>query len=79
MTLIDSFRLDNHLAPTALRAALERDARAGLSANPKTLPPKWFYDARGSRLFDRITRLPSTTRPGVNVRSWPRTPRKSHP
>src|SRR5258706_14167715 len=34
------------------------DVRAGLSATPKTLPPKYFYDARGSELFDEITRLP---------------------
>ena len=51
-------QLDRHLAPDAMRAALERDVRAGLSASPKTLPPKWFYDARGSVLFDEITRLP---------------------
>ena len=30
---------------------------------PKHLPPKWFYDERGSLLFDDITRLTSTTRP----------------
>ena len=34
------------------------DVRAGLSATPKTLPPKLFYDAVGSRLFEEITRLP---------------------
>ncbi|HEX4833269.1 MAG TPA: L-histidine N(alpha)-methyltransferase [Trebonia sp.] len=38
--------------------ALRRDARAGLTATPKTLPPKWFYDAQGSALFDKITELP---------------------
>ena len=32
--------------------------RAGLTATPKWLPPVWFYDDRGSRLFDEITRLP---------------------
>jgi len=31
---------------------------AGLSAKPKHLPPKYFYDLAGSDLFDRITRLP---------------------
>ena len=35
-----------------------RDARAGLTASPKSLPPKWFYDAQGSALFDKITELP---------------------
>ncbi|HTZ30411.1 MAG TPA: L-histidine N(alpha)-methyltransferase [Streptosporangiaceae bacterium] len=38
--------------------ALRADVRAGLTAAPKTLPPKYFYDARGSELFDEITRLP---------------------
>jgi dimethylhistidine N-methyltransferase len=33
-------------------------ALAGLSASPKTLPPKLFYDAEGVRLFEAITRLP---------------------
>jgi L-histidine N-alpha-methyltransferase len=37
---------------------LRADVRAGLTANPKTLPPKYFYDACGSKLFDEITRLP---------------------
>jgi dimethylhistidine N-methyltransferase len=31
---------------------------AGLRARQKILPPIWFYDERGSRLFDRITELP---------------------
>jgi dimethylhistidine N-methyltransferase len=30
----------------------------GLSATPKTLPCRYFYDARGSALFEDITRLP---------------------
>ncbi|NOT29916.1 MAG: L-histidine N(alpha)-methyltransferase [Planctomycetes bacterium] len=37
---------------------LESDARAGLTRTPKSLPPKYFYDARGSQLFEEITRLP---------------------
>ena len=39
-------------------AAMERDIRAGLSADPKELAPKYFYDERGSQLFERITKLP---------------------
>ena len=31
---------------------------AGLSAPPKRIPPKSFYDPTGSRLFERITKLP---------------------
>jgi L-histidine N-alpha-methyltransferase len=38
--------------------SLEEDARRGLTAAPKDIPPKWFYDDRGSELFDEITRLP---------------------
>lgn len=37
--------------------ALHVDVREGLTGVPKTLPPKWFYDARGSELFERITEL----------------------
>ncbi|KRF15590.1 dimethylhistidine N-methyltransferase [Nocardioides sp. Soil797] len=46
------------MTPADLRAGLEADARAGLTATPKWLPPKYFYDERGSRLFEEITRLP---------------------
>src|SRR5579864_6002356 len=38
--------------------AFAEDVRAGLSARPKTLPSRWFYDALGSALFEAITRLP---------------------
>jgi L-histidine Nalpha-methyltransferase len=50
--------VDVHLEPGTMARALEADVRAGLGASPKTLPPKWFYDDRGSELFDAITRLP---------------------
>lgn len=38
--------------------ALLRDVRWGLSRPQKELPPKYFYDHRGSMLFEAITRLP---------------------
>jgi L-histidine N-alpha-methyltransferase len=41
-----------------LAEALRADVRRGLTATPKELPPKWFYDERGSVLFEEITRLP---------------------
>ena len=47
-----------HLDPRALAGQMAADVRAGLTASPRTLPPKYFYDARGSELFDEITRLP---------------------
>ena len=37
---------------------LADDVRAGLTRELKELPPKYFYDSRGSELFDRITSLP---------------------
>ena len=52
--------LDRRLPPGFLEEALRADARTGLTlaAEPKSLPPKWFYDAQGSALFDKITELP---------------------
>lgn len=50
-------RLDVHLTETDADAALRADVARGLVARPKELPPKWFYDARGSELFERITEL----------------------
>ena len=48
-----------HRLPADYRAAsLRADALAGLTATPKSLPPKWFYDAQGSALFEKITKLP---------------------
>ena len=42
----------------AVLDTLAEDVRAGLSRSLKELPPKYFYDERGSVLFDRITSLP---------------------
>ncbi len=42
----------------ALHTDLLRDVACGLSRPQKELPPKYFYDRRGSELFDEITRLP---------------------
>jgi len=53
-----SVSLVSHLGTDDAAAALRADALAGLTAAPKTLPPRWFYDQRGSELFDEITRLP---------------------
>jgi L-histidine N-alpha-methyltransferase len=49
---------DVHLDADDLARALRADVLAGLTASPKWLPPKWFYDARGSELFEQITELP---------------------
>jgi L-histidine N-alpha-methyltransferase len=37
---------------------MEREVRLGLTAKPKELAPKYFYDERGSQLFEQITELP---------------------
>ncbi|MFD9905898.1 L-histidine N(alpha)-methyltransferase [Streptomyces sp. NPDC059063] len=52
------FLLTRTLPEDATDAALRADVLHGLGQTPKTLPPKWFYDARGSVLFDEITTLP---------------------
>jgi L-histidine Nalpha-methyltransferase len=39
-------------------ATMAREVRLGLTAKPKELAPKYFYDERGSQLFERITELP---------------------
>ncbi|MFN3540363.1 MAG: L-histidine N(alpha)-methyltransferase [Rhodococcus sp. (in: high G+C Gram-positive bacteria)] len=50
--------VDVHLADTALLDELRKDVRDGLTADPKWLSPKYFYDALGSELFEQITVLP---------------------
>jgi len=50
--------IDVHLADTSRETALADDVFFGLRRSPKELPPKWFYDERGSRLFSKITTLP---------------------
>jgi dimethylhistidine N-methyltransferase len=44
--------------PVIERPAIADDVERGLTATPKSLPPRLFYDARGSELFEEITRLP---------------------
>jgi L-histidine N-alpha-methyltransferase len=43
---------------TVADSRIAADVRAGLWQTPPSLPARWFYDERGSRLFDEITRLP---------------------
>ena len=50
--------IEHRLPPDYRAASLRADALAGLTATPKSLPPKWFYDAQGSALFEKITELP---------------------
>jgi L-histidine Nalpha-methyltransferase len=52
-----NIEIDRRLPDGFLAASLRADVLAGLTATPKSLPPKWFYDERGSELFDKITLL----------------------
>jgi dimethylhistidine N-methyltransferase len=52
------FTLDHRLPPDHHQASLRADVTSGLAAPPRTLSPKWFYDERGSELFEQITALP---------------------
>ncbi len=47
-----------HLSGNDAAAALAADVRAGLTARPRHLPPRWLYDEKGSALFEQITTLP---------------------
>lgn len=46
------------LAPSDANSSIGRDVIQGLTHIPKTLPPKYFYDDRGSQLFEKICELP---------------------
>jgi dimethylhistidine N-methyltransferase len=52
------FTLEQRLPEGHFSEALRADVLKGLATRPRTIPPKWFYDARGSELFEEITRLP---------------------
>jgi dimethylhistidine N-methyltransferase len=44
--------------PVPAAASLRAEVLAGLAQTPKAIPPKFFYDRRGSQLFERICELP---------------------
>src|ERR1700722_3905773 len=53
-----TYTVDVHLSPEAVRQRMRADAISGLQATRKSIPPVWFYDERGSQLFEQITHLP---------------------
>ena len=58
MTTIRTVARGPHIeSPEEAQERLRREIHAGLRANPKTLPPKLFYDDAGARLFEEITKL----------------------
>ncbi len=42
----------------SLESAFANEVRAGLARRPKSISSAWFYDERGSRLFQQITQQP---------------------
>jgi L-histidine Nalpha-methyltransferase len=58
MTLAAPITLAIHELGRGMRESLRDDVQRGLATPPRWLTPKWFYDDRGCRLFDDITRLP---------------------
>jgi L-histidine N-alpha-methyltransferase len=65
----DNLDIDFHLEDGGAPQDMGAEVREGLEATPKRLPSKYFYDERGSELFERITRLPEyyLTRSEVDV------------
>jgi L-histidine N-alpha-methyltransferase len=53
-----TYTIDVHLSPDDVRRRMRADAISGLQAAAKSIPPVWFYDERGSQLFEQITALP---------------------
>ena len=53
-----AYTIDVHLSPEEVRSQMRTDALKGLLGEQKSIPPVWFYDERGSRLFEAITQLP---------------------
>lgn len=61
--------------PAGITDDFAADVLAGLTAKPKSLPPKYFYDLPGSALFERITQLseyyPTRCEVGILVENAP--------
>ena len=53
-----TYTIDVHLSPEDVLGQMRVDALKGLQTPEKSIPPVWFYDERGSRLFEDITQLP---------------------
>src|SRR5204862_49900 len=54
----DKVTIDVHLPPGGPLSGMAADVRAGLTKPFKELSPRYFYDERGSELFERITEVP---------------------
>jgi L-histidine N-alpha-methyltransferase len=58
ITTREQIALDVHLPPGGPLSGMAADVRAGLTKPFKELSPRYFYDERGSELFEAITELP---------------------
>ncbi len=56
--MMDGLMLDTAVLPPAAAEAFGADVLSGLARPQKSLPSKYFYDARGSDLFEQICELP---------------------
>ncbi len=56
--MTDTLTVDVLVTAADRQRAVQADIRRGLLSRPRSIPPVWFYDEVGSRLFDQITRLP---------------------
>ncbi len=65
---VSPFLLTRTLPEDATDAALRADVLHGLTHTPKTLPPKWFYDAHGSELLTGSPNCPSCSHPAGGAR-----------
>jgi L-histidine N-alpha-methyltransferase len=58
MAMPANLAIEIHRDERAAAPGMAREIREGLTRAPKQLPCKYFYDERGSGLFERITALP---------------------
>jgi L-histidine N-alpha-methyltransferase len=54
----DRILIDVHVDANGMLEGMPEEVRAGLTASPKRLAPKYFYDEAGSLLFEKITEQP---------------------
>ena len=55
---VTAIAIENYLNDEGFFDHMAEDVRTGLSATPKSVPPKYFYDDLGSDLFEQITEQP---------------------
>jgi L-histidine N-alpha-methyltransferase len=56
--IVDRFKIDVYVNEDGMLETMVEEVREGLTSSPKHISPKYFYDAKGSQLFEQITKLP---------------------